>query len=146
MNNWFQSKLLSLNYDKTNFLQFLAKKKKKEIKIQINFSNSLITNINSIKFWGLIIDNTFSWNDQIVALTFKLNKVCYAIRAVKHYMSLEVLRTIYFSYIHSLISYRIIFLGNSQSSNNIFKIQKRILRIISNIGSRDSCRQLFKEL
>ena len=61
-------------------------------------------------------------------------------------MSLELLRTIYFSYVHSFISYGIIFGGNSQFSNNIFKIQKRILRIISNIGSRDSCRHLFKEL
>ena len=28
LNNWFQSDLLTLNYDKTNFLQFLTKKKK----------------------------------------------------------------------------------------------------------------------
>jgi hypothetical protein len=53
---------------------------------------------------------------------------------------------IYFSYVHSVMSYGIIFGGNSHYSNNIFKIQKRIIRIITNIGRCDSCHQLFKQL
>jgi len=52
----------------------------------------------------------------------------------------------YFSYVHSVMSYGIIFWGNSHPSNSIFKIQKRIIRIITNTGSHDSCRQLFKQL
>jgi hypothetical protein len=86
-----------------------------------------------------MIDSTISWSDQIVALISKLNKACYAIRVVKTCTSLDVLRTIYFSY-------GIIFWGNSHSSATIFKIQKRIIRIITNTGRRDSCRQLFRQL
>jgi len=55
-------------------------------------------------------------------------------------------KTIYFSYFHSILSYGIIFWGNSAYSSNIFKIQKRIIRIIINARNRDSCRQLFKNL
>jgi len=36
--------------------------------------------------------------------------------------------------------------GNSHPSNSIFKIKKRIIRIITITGSRDSCRQLYKQL
>ena len=73
---WFQSNLLTLNCNKTHFMQFLTKKQN-EIKIQIIAPNSIKTNINSTKFFGLIIDNTLSWRDHIVALTSKLNKaVC----------------------------------------------------------------------
>ena len=61
-------------------------------------------------------------------------------------MSPEVLRTIYFPYAHSTISYGIIFWGNSHRSTNIFKIQRRIIRLITNTGRRESCRQLFKQL
>ena len=139
--NWFRSNLLTFNFNKTNFLQF-----KKKIKIQIIASNSIRTNINSTKFLGLIIDSQLSWGEQIITLTSKLNKACYSIRAVKSCMSLEVLRTIYFSYAHSAISYGIIFWGNSHFSTNIFKVQKRIIRIITNTGRCDSCRQLFKQL
>jgi hypothetical protein len=38
------------------------------------------------------------------------------------------------------------FWGNSHFSTNIFKIQKRIIRIITNVGRRNSCRPLFKQL
>jgi len=53
---------------------------------------------------------------------------------------------IYLSYVHSVMSYGIIFWGNSYNSSSIFKIQKRIIRIITNTGSCDSCCQLFKQL
>jgi len=86
-------------------------KTQNEIKIQIIAPNSIITNINSTKFLGLIINNTLSWKDHIAALTSKLNKACYAIGVIKPFMSLDVLRTIYFSYVHPVMSYSIIFGG-----------------------------------
>jgi len=79
--NWFQSNLLTLKCNKTHFMQFLAKKQN-ERNIQIIGPNSIKTNINSTKFLGLIINNTLSWRDHIAALTSKLNKACYAIRAI----------------------------------------------------------------
>jgi len=51
-----------------------------------------------------------------------------------------------FSYVHSIIAYSIILWGNSLYSNNIFKVQKRAIRIIVNAGNRVSCRELFKKL
>jgi len=56
------------------------------------------------------------------------------------------LKTVYFSYFHSVMSYGVIFWGNSHLSNNIFRIQKRIIRIITNKGKCDSCRNLHKQL
>ena len=129
--NWFHSNLLTLNYDKTYFVLFLTKKQK-EIKLQIVTSNSLITNINSTKFVGLTIDSALSRKEHIAELTSKLNKACYAIRTLKASISPEVLRTIYFSYFHTIMTYGIIFWGNSSTSINIFRIQKGVLRIMTN--------------
>jgi hypothetical protein len=61
-------------------------------------------------------------------------------------MSLDVLRSTYFSYVHSIKSYGIIFWGNSSHSEEILKIQKRIIRIIMNSSKNASCQQIFKEL
>ena len=61
-------------------------------------------------------------------------------------MSLDVLRRTYFSYAHSIISYGIIFWRNSSYSEDMFNIQKRIIRIIMNSSRNASCRQLFKDL
>ena len=89
--NWFQGNLLTLNCDKTHFLQFI---KNKEIKMQIISSNTIITNINSTYFLGSIIDNTLSWTYDITIMTSKLNKACYAIRAIKPFMFLDVMKMI----------------------------------------------------
>ena len=103
--------------------------------------NSINSNINRTKFLGLTIDDSLSWKDHIAAIMSKLNKTCYAIRSVKPFLSREILRMVYFSYVHSVLSYGIIFWGNSHLCiiNNVFKVQKRILRIISNSVSRDPC-------
>ena len=122
-NNWFLCNLLTLNYNKTHFLQFFVKKQN-EIKIQIITSNTILTNINSTKFLDLTIDSTPSWREHIAALTTKLNKACFAIRAIKHFMTLKVLKMVYFSYFHSIMSYGITFWGSSHLSNNTFKIQR----------------------
>ena len=53
---------------------------------------------------------------------------------------------VYLSIVHSIISYSIIFWGVSTHSKIIFKIQKRIIRIIMNSGNKDSCQDLFKKL
>jgi len=59
------------------------------MKMQIMSSNTIITYINSTKFWGLIIDSTLSWKDHITRLTSKLNKACYTIRAIKPFIPLD---------------------------------------------------------
>jgi hypothetical protein len=47
---------------------------------------------------------------------------------------------------HSLLTYGIIFWGNSSYAKSVFKVQKRIIRIMTNSTSSDSCRDLFKVL
>jgi hypothetical protein len=113
---------------------------------QVVVSNSIITNINSTKFLGLITDSTLSWKDHITELTPKLNKACYVIRTLTFLRSPEVLRMVYFSCFHSIMSYSIIFWGNSHQSINIFKIQKRIIRIMTNSNRHDTCHPFFNHL
>jgi len=142
---WCQANLLTLNLKKTHFLQFQTKNQNVP-KIQLVASNTIITNVNSTKFLGITIDHSISWKEQISELTSKLNKACYAIRAIKPLLSLHVLRTIYFAYFHSVMTYGIIFWGNSHLSSNIFKIQKRALRIMTNKSKRESCRPIYNQL
>ena len=79
-------------------------------------------------------------------MTSNLNTACFVIRTIQAIMSQETLRMVYFAYIHSVTSYGIIFGGNQPHSEKIFKIQKRVIRIITNSRMRDSCRELSKKL
>ena len=67
-------------------------------------------------------------------------------RSIKPFMSLDVLRSTHFAYVHSVISYGIIYWKNSSHSEEIFKVQKRIIRIIMNLSKNASCQQPFREL
>jgi len=55
----------------------------------------------------------------------KLNKASYAIRSLKPLLSFESLKMVYFSTVHSIISYSIIFWGISSHTKIIFQIQKK---------------------
>jgi hypothetical protein len=70
----------------------------------------------------------------------------YAIRALSLIMSQKSLLMTYYAYAHSIMSYGIIFWGISTHSNQILKIQKRIVRIITKARNKDSCRPLFRSL
>jgi len=132
-------------YDKAYFLQFLTKTDY-ESNMQVSFGNRKIATTQSLKFLGLAIDTSLTWKHHIGELTSRLNKACYAIRSIKLFMSLDVLKSTHFSHVYSIISYGIIFWGNSSHSEEIFKIRKRIVRIITNSSKNASCQHLFKEL
>ena len=127
------------------FFQFETKANK-ENNTQILYSNKTIATAKSIKFLGLTLDISLNQEHHISELIPRVNKACYAIRSIKPFMSLNVLRSMYFSYTHSIMSYGLIFWRNSTDSNDIFKIQKRIIRIITNSKKNASCRELFKIL
>jgi len=110
------------------------------------YNNKTIATAKSIKFLGLTLNTTLNWKHHISELMPRLNKACYAIRSIKLFMSPNVLRSTYFSYAHSIMSYGLIFWGNSTDSDDIFEIQKRIIRIIMNSNKNVSCKELFKNL
>jgi len=126
-------------------MQFFTKQQQK-IEVQVSISESIIPDTTSIKFLCLLIDNKLRWKTYGNELAKKLNKACYAIRIVKSSVSSKSLTSIYHSYFHSLLSCGILFWGNSPICRDIFRIQKRAIRIITNKGRRESCRELFKEL
>jgi hypothetical protein len=53
---------------------------------------------------------------------------------------------VYFAYFHSVIKYGIIFWWNSTDADQVFILQRRIIRITAGVGPRSSCRGLFKKL
>ena len=124
INNWLKINQLVLNYNLGNYVK----------------------SSKNTKFWGLIIDDSISWKDHIDQMMSELNMARFVITTLQAIMSQETLRMVYFAYVHSVMSYGIIFWGNQPHSERIFKIQKRVIRIITNSRARDSCGDLLKKL
>ena len=145
VNNWFKVNQLILNYNKTHYLEFNTKNSW-DYDLKLNYQGKYIKGSSNTKFWGLIIDDSLwrkAHTDQMIS---KLNTVCFVIPKIQAITSQETLRMVYFAFIHSIMSYRIIFWGNQSYSGKIFKIKKKVIRIITNSRMRDSCRELFKKI
>jgi len=124
INNWFKVSKLTLNYNKTNYLQFNTKNSW-DYELKPNYQGNCSKSSSSIKFLGLTIDDFLSWKAHIDQMMSKLNKTCFVIRTIQAIMSLESLRMVYFAYIHLIISYGIILGANQPYSAKIFKIKKK---------------------
>jgi hypothetical protein len=135
ISKWFTTNLLSLNADKTQYMEFVTKPNSL-IDLHVMCKNKDIANTCNTKFLGLTLDNTFSWRNHIDTIMPKLSSACFAVRAVKPFLSQESLKMVYCSYFHPIMSYGLVFWGNSYHSNTVFKLQKKIIRIL--MGIRDS--------
>jgi hypothetical protein len=136
---------LSLNPDKTQYMQFVTKTNFL-VDLHIMHKNKEIANTCNTKFLGLKLDNTFSCKNHIDTIVPKLSSACFAVRAVKPFLSEESLKKVYFSYFHSIMTYGLILWGNSYHGNAVFKLLKRIIRIMVGFRDRESCREYFRKL
>ena len=76
--------------------------------------------VSSTKFLGLEIDATFSWKQHVNSLLPRLSKAFYALLTLSQSVDSKVLRQVYFPYFHSLISYGLLFWGNSSEALKVF--------------------------
>jgi hypothetical protein len=123
VNEWFRNNLLSLNLNKTTYLQFQTTNTQK-LDPNTTLLNNQITNSTNTKFLALAIEETLSWKCHINQIFPRLSSACYAIKVITPVMSEDTLKMIYHSYVHSVITYGIIFWGNLPHNTDIFKIQK----------------------
>jgi hypothetical protein len=122
-NEWFKNNLLSLNLNKTTYLQFRTNNSQK-LDSNNTLMNNQITNSTNTRFLGLAVEEMLSWKCHINQILSKLSSACCAVRVITPLMSEDTLKMIYHSYVHSIMTYGIIFWGNSPHSTNIFKIKK----------------------
>jgi hypothetical protein len=98
------------------------------------------------KFLRLFINNNLSWKTHNEYMKSKLSSTCYAMWSIKPNVSLNTLKTIYCSSFHSVMSYGLLFWGHSSDSRKIFRLRKKIIRIMMHCRSSNSGRNLFFNL
>jgi hypothetical protein len=95
----------------------------------------------STNFLGIQIDNHLNWKNCVDQILPKLGAACFAVRKLFHTLNIDILVIVSFAYFHSIMKYGIIW-GNSTYICHVFTLQKRIIRIMSGVGAKSSCRNL----
>jgi hypothetical protein len=86
LNTWFNTNLLSSNYNKMQYVQFQTTNSL-TTQIDISYNNRYIVNNTNTRFLGITFDSSLSWKDHIDRLRVKLIKACYVIRFLRPLVS-----------------------------------------------------------
>lgn len=139
LKEWCNAKFLSFNANKSNILTF------KFDLDNLYIGSNPLKNDSTTKFLGLHIDRDLKFNNHIVSLNRRIASGCYAIRTISNELGSTVARTSYFALIESHLRYGIAFWGfcSLQLFFSVFVLQKRALRYISKVRSKEHCKPLF---
>ncbi|MBM3937610.1 MAG: hypothetical protein FJ333_03005 [Sphingomonadales bacterium] len=102
----------------------------------------------SYKLLGVLIDENLSFKYHVNHLQSKISKGIYLLNRVKNILPKKALKSLYFAYIHSHLTYCPIILSCSSNSDitKISKLQKKAIRIISHSSYNAHTSPLFTKL
>ena len=142
MHDWFSANKLVLNLGKTNIMKFVTINQP-HCALTISYKDKCTEEVVNLKFFDIQIDNHLNWRNHTDQIIPRLSIAYYMVRQMCHICNNGTLRSIYFAYFHSVVSYGIILWGNSSHSRKIFTLQKKIIGIMMGAHPTTSCRKLF---
>ena len=145
LDDWFRANKLSLNVKKTNYSIFSPTKFTQETNRTLTLNNTTINREHSIRFLGLNIDQQLTWNTHINKLKSKISSSIFIINRVKKQLPHKALKSIYLTLIHSHFIYGITAWGNFTTTNKLYLLQKKALRLINNKAYASHTDPLFKQ-
>lgn len=143
--SWFTTNNLLLNAKKTKCMRFTLPN------VKLNQENVILDGnkleyVSSTVFLGITIDCKLQWGPHITTLAGRLSSAAYAVKKIRQLTDIATARLVYFSYFHSVMSYGILLWGHAADIDTIFVLQKRAVRAIYKMRSRESLRDRFKEI
>ena len=151
LNTWFKANRLCLNVKKTKFILFRPVSRKiPHHNENIYFNGQVVDQISNntlektFKFLGIHMNENLLWKFHIQKICRKIASANYIINKSKNFLPKSALKTLYSSLIHSHINYGLLIWGSSKSINQLFKAQKKSIRIINTKPYNFHTEPLFK--
>ena len=136
---------LKLNVGKTKTLLF--NKEGLFPNVELSIDGEVIESVRTFKFLGIMLDTALKFQEQRSELHAKLSRASFIIHSLAKYLPKICLRSLYFAYFHSHLTYCISswypLITNNQQ-NTLKVLQKKVVRSICNAHYRDHCMPLFR--
>ena len=114
LHSWFTVNKLTLNTDKSSFTIFRTKRKAiHNLPEHIEFLDYKIKRTTHVKYLGLTIDENLTWNNHINEICTKLKSLFHVFYNIRDYLSIDNVKTIYYTLIYSRIKYGITLYGQA---------------------------------
>ena len=148
LDDWFRSNKLSLNVQKTHFMIFNHNKQRYIDIDSIKIGHENIQRVGHAKFLGIWVDDELEWDKHIEHVSKKIASGTYAINSSKRILSIPNLKLLYFSLVHSHLSYGTLIWGSAYKYklHRLEIKQKQCMRNICNAKYNTETLSLFKDL
>lgn len=140
---YFRNSGLTMNQDKTFSLQFHPIGSNYVSSPLIKLKGKSIQQVVDFKLLGIHIDMSLNWKKHVDFICKKCASLCFAVRRLCQIVSINIVKTFYYSNFEAKIRYGVIFWGNSVTSDRVFILQKRVIRFMFGLTYRESCKSTF---
>ena len=148
LTEWMNVNKLSLNVTKTNFMIFRSKHRKAGFSNIIKINGTDIDRVESTKYLGVYIDSKLNWSKHIDFIKGKIAKAIGIICKARKNLNRETLLVLYYSFVYPYLQYCIEVWGRTSNVYllPLFRLQKKIIRIISFSNRKSHKYGIFKSL
>jgi hypothetical protein len=131
--SWFYDNRLIVNSIKTKCMYFTLKTDGIKAPL-ISLGNSTIQYVETFKLLGCYISCNLKWNAHVDHVLSQMSKGVAMLICARHYFPVNILRSIYFSFIHSQLLYCVSIWGNAADYllHKVIVMQKKAVRLICN--------------
>jgi hypothetical protein len=143
VNSWLKVNKLSLNVKKSKFMIFHTKKRQVQ-NLTLKIDNVIIERVSKFNFLGLTLDEYLTWKPHIDKTSNKISQCMGILNRLKHFLPLQAKVHIYNSLVLSHLHFGILLWGFK--CEKVFKLQKKIIRILSLSKYNAHTEPLFKKL
>ena len=133
LNNWFKANKLSLNTKNHFFMIFHRSRIKPNVINKVVIDDHQLTQVNSAKYLGVIIDHKLNWIEHRSYVKSKMSQGIGIMYKASQFLTKKALLMLYHAYIYSYMTYCIeVWDCASQTQLNcLLLLQKKIIRIMS---------------
>ena len=133
LDTWLIVNRLSLNIAKTKFLVFHPYNKPMKQKITLKIHKKAISETEYIKYLGIMVDSTLSWNIHIDKISKTISRATGLLYKIRPFVNNKILKMLYYSLVYPHLNYVTEVWGSADSIhlNIIFILQKRIVRMLT---------------
>ena len=142
---WLRANKISLNASKTELIIFRDPRKKIVHEINIKINGKKLIPHKFVKYLGIYIDCHLNWKAHQTEISSKLSRANGMLCKIRHFVSSEILKIIYYGIFSSILTYGSQIWGQKNDVVNKLQIfQNKALRIIKFRPPRTSATPLFK--
>jgi len=154
LGRWFRANKMVLNAKKTKFILFGVPNSSKELSFRLELEGDILGRVSEndrekfVKLVGVALDENLSFKHHVNLVKAKLNRANFILARSGRFLTKEVRLIVYNSLVKSVLDFSSWVYGNSGKTqiDQLFKLQKKIVRNVQGVGRRVHTNQLFTGL